>query len=575
MKAIKTIVFTKGAGKIFGIISFVIVCFSLKVNAQFTNNGTSLSSTSTGALTINGVYVGRGNTTGPASGNIAIGSSSSLATATDATAGNISMGNNSLITLGSTGNTNVGIGPQTMQKMLSGSRNTALGHQAMLGAAVTNYSNAIDNVSVGRSSMYNIGDNATENTAVGKFALFQISSGKYNVGVGSGAGYNISGDSNTVIGYQAGNSITTGERNVAIGVGAQVQNGGTSDQLSIQNVVYGTNMNTTLGGKIGIGVSAPSQQLHTNGGVRFQGLTTGGAITNLVGADIDGRLWRTAGVNNCASLGAIPRNDASANFICSQIYDNGTTTSIGLGSATTQTWTSGGAQFGLAGDNITNPTNYRLYVVGWTRAQGYIATSDERLKTNTKVIENASDKILKISGYTYNWKNEGKENKEIDKNKQAGFLAQEIEKVLPEAVAKNSDGSYGLNYNAIMPLLTEGIKEQQRTINQLKLEVEELKSKLNQPNNFSSTQSSTEYFQIQPNPVEQESKIVYKLDNTSSKAMFVIYDLQGKMLKQMDLAKGTKEGQLALNKTSLGKGMFILSLIINNNEAQSKRFLVL
>ena len=47
------------------------------------------------------------------------------------------------------------------------------------------------------------------------------------------------------------------------------------------------------------------------------------------------------------------------------------------------------------------------------------------------------------------------------------------------------------------------------------------------------------------------------------------------MLKQIDLPKNSKDGQIALNKKDLGKGMYILSLIVNNDEVQSKRFLVL
>jgi trimeric autotransporter adhesin len=587
MKKIKAFAFTKGAGKFFGVSLFLTgLFFYQNANAQFsvTTAPGATGTVSAGSITVHGnIYVGKG--TAGTSGNIAIGGSTSLQSATDATNGNIAIGGLSLTSLGATGNSNVAIGAGGMQLVTSGSLNTAIGSQAL--QSVSGASTIDRNAVFGHAAMSRANTGANNNSAFGVNALAGpnggSSSGKWNVGVGSAAGFSNTGDSNTFVGGNAGQSHGAGNRNVAIGFGAALQSPSTSYQLSIQNVIYGTNMNTTAGGKIGIGLSAPSEQLHTNAGVRFQGLTTGGTINNLVGIDGNGKLWRITGVNNCANTGAIPRNDASANFICSQIYDNGITTSIGTGIANTYSWTSNtGGQYGLTGTAypggtyaIPAGTNYRLYVNGWTASTGYIAYSDERLKKNIKVIQNSIEKITKIKGYTYQWNQDFKKDIQLDDSRQAGFLAQEIQEILPEAVTKNKDGVYGINYNAIMPLLAEGIKEQQETINELKIEIAELKSKLNEPNNLTQQKNTNEYFQIIPNPIEQESKVVYKLGNEISNAMFVVYDLQGKMIKQMNLTRGIKEGQLALTKSNLEKGMYILSLIINSDEVQSKRFLVL
>jgi len=49
-----------------------------------------------------------------------------------------------------------------------------------------------------------------------------------------------------------------------------------------------------------------------------------------------------------------------------------------------------------------------------------------------------------------------------------GFIAQELERVLPEAVTKDEKGYYRVAYSEVAPLLVEAIKEQQREIDGLK-----------------------------------------------------------------------------------------------------------
>lgn len=90
------------------------------------------------------------------------------------------------------------------------------------------------------------------------------------------------------------------------------------------------------------------------------------------------------------------------------------------------------------------------------------ATSDARLKENIRPLENGLDKTRQLQGVTYTWK----ESPEL--GKRIGFIAQDVEKVLPELVFTNEvDGYLGLNYAEITAVLTEAIKEQQAVIEQL------------------------------------------------------------------------------------------------------------
>ena len=94
--------------------------------------------------------------------------------------------------------------------------------------------------------------------------------------------------------------------------------------------------------------------------------------------------------------------------------------------------------------------------------------SDRRAKSDIKVIENALEKVEKLTGNTYEL-----HNTSGGTTRSAGLIAQEVQEVLPEAVTQDIEADGGLlrlNYNAVIALLVESVKE-------LKAEIEELKSK--------------------------------------------------------------------------------------------------
>jgi hypothetical protein len=92
--------------------------------------------------------------------------------------------------------------------------------------------------------------------------------------------------------------------------------------------------------------------------------------------------------------------------------------------------------------------------------------SDRRLKENVIPITNPIEKINQIGGYEYDWipmegihENEGHD---------IGVIAQEIQEVLPEIVARRENGYLAVKYERIVALLIECVKEQQVQINELK-----------------------------------------------------------------------------------------------------------
>ena len=90
-------------------------------------------------------------------------------------------------------------------------------------------------------------------------------------------------------------------------------------------------------------------------------------------------------------------------------------------------------------------------------------TSDQRLKNNITPISNSLNKVLAISGNIFDWdKKSGKTGSE------AGVIAQEIQKVLPQAVITRDNGYLAVKYDQIIPLLIEAIKDLKEEINEMK-----------------------------------------------------------------------------------------------------------
>jgi len=124
--------------------------------------------------------------------------------------------------------------------------------------------------------------------------------------------------------------------------------------------------------------------------------------------------------------------------------------------------TSGSFDWRVGNETSSAPVVMTLTDTGALTTVGDItAFSDITLKTNINPIENALSKLSQIRGVTF-------DRTDIDMDRQAGVIAQEVEKVLPEVVRTNGDGIKSVAYGNLVSLLIEAVKE-------LKAEVDELK----------------------------------------------------------------------------------------------------
>lgn len=162
---------------------------------------------------------------------------------------------------------------------------------------------------------------------------------------------------------------------------------------------------------------------------------------------------------------------------------------------------SGAGVRGISSNQSIGVSGQEISYNGWAvRADGDIGTtggyfilSDGRLKKDIAPIEKALDKILKMEGVSYHYNTEKYQKYSLNPRHQLGFIAQDIEKILPEAVVtKNlsttntSRAEEGkdvevmqvktVNLDAVIPVLVEAIKEQQAQIEDLKKEIQLLKN---------------------------------------------------------------------------------------------------
>jgi len=169
---------------------------------------------------------------------------------------------------------------------------------------------------------------------------------------------------------------------------------------------------------------------------------------------------------------------ASDTFLCSADNSNFVRGAFVL-TDTLKFWTAG-AQTGTLNNNITMTERFRVTPAGVGHFDNdvvaYSSTvSDKRLKENITTIDNALDKVMELRGVEYDWTATSRKG-----THDIGLVAQEVEEVLPELVTEHElcTGEFGgegnektfktVNYDKMVGVLIEAIKEQQEQINELK-----------------------------------------------------------------------------------------------------------
>jgi len=132
---------------------------------------------------------------------------------------------------------------------------------------------------------------------------------------------------------------------------------------------------------------------------------------------------------------------------------------------------SGSSGIGVEG----NGGLYAGYFAGNLAYTGTLShVSDARLKQDIRTFPNALDTVLALRGVSFDWRRNEFPQMHFSKTRQIGFIAQEVEKVVPELVSKDRQGMRSLDYTQVVPILVEAIKQQQKQIEALKVQNKQL-----------------------------------------------------------------------------------------------------
>lgn len=126
--------------------------------------------------------------------------------------------------------------------------------------------------------------------------------------------------------------------------------------------------------------------------------------------------------------------------------------SVGTLKSVMQSW------IGSAGSNSTSGTGY-ITTSGEIKATSFTATSDINKKENLKGITDID--LTGIKAYKYNFKGQSEDKVHI------GLIAQDVEKMYPEAVNRDAEGSLSLDYNSIVALLVDKVNELEKKVEEL------------------------------------------------------------------------------------------------------------
>ena len=283
-----------------------------------------------------------------------------------------------------------------------------------IGYAAGRYNSSMNfNVHLGYAAG-NRGTNAIKNVAIGAYAMY-ADSGSY-----------MTGDNSTSVGHESMYNISSGYNNSGLGY------------QSFYNLTTGYN-NTALGyqslyslingyGNLAVGLQS-GDNLVSGTYNTFLGLGTDASSTSainqtMIGYGADGQ------ANNSVTLG---NSDVTAVYMGE---DSGAKVYAGDGSFT--------GDITIGGD--------------------VVISSDARLKSNIISLGSTLSKLLQIDGKSY----------EMKGNQKIGVLAQEIQEVFPELVSVDKNEMLAVNYQGLVPVLINAIKEQDDKIKRLETLVEKL-----------------------------------------------------------------------------------------------------
>lgn len=240
------------------------------------------------------------------------------------------------------------------------------------------------------------------------------------------------------------------------------------------------------------------------------------------------------------------------------------------------------------------------YVSDNLSASQVYLTSDMRLKENVialKDIESGNvtlDKIMAMKVYEYSLKDRGeydvddethvriqkeipelldeieKRKKTFESQRHYGVSAQELQAFYPNLVREAQDGYLSVNYLEMVPILIRGIQELSYKIKGVN-GIAKMAPQSSDAITFTA-KGVNKLFPSVPNPFTEKTSIRFQLADSVRDAVIRIFDINGKILKEMPVSSGMES--VSVNGYELGEGMFLYSLLVDGQEIDTQKMIL-
>ena len=243
------------------------------------------------------------------------------------------------------------------------------------------------------------------------------------------------------------------------------------------------------------------------------------------------------------------------------------------------------------------PNNVAGYFNGDVYSTGSYLGSDAILKDNVAPLTNAMDIINQINPKTFTYKTSQYPQMNLPLGSQFGMIAQDVEGILPNLVKEviqpevlDTAGNIvnaaltfkSLKYEAFIPILIQGAKEQQSTIDSLKTQIQDLQNQMAQVLNSNGSgakivntinielSNDAVLYQNIPNPFGEETTINYFIPDNTSNAKIIFFDMYGQSMKDVQLTT-TGSGNIHMDSKNLASGIYSYSLVIDGKIIDTKK----
>jgi len=357
---------------------------------------------------------------------------------------------------------NTAEGEDALFSLTTGADNTALGFHALFSNTIFSQNTAVGSEALASSS-------ASFNTAVGFKALYSNTTANFNTAIGDGAlWYNTVGNDNTATGFSALLHNTRGQFNTATGVEALFENTTGHDNTATglfallsnitgsQNTADGvqalqSNLEGNANTASGVYALLSNQYGNHNTAVGFSALYSNTTGNNNIAVGV------SAGTNLTTGCGNIDIGNAGA-------ADESKTIRIGTSQTHRATFIAG-----ISGATVAGGVTVMI------DANGHLGTisSSARRKEAITPMDKASEAILALKPVTFRYKHE----LDPDGIPQFGLVAEQVEKVNPDLVARDADGkAYTVRYEAVNAMLLNEFLKEHRKVQEQEATIAQLKS---------------------------------------------------------------------------------------------------